>query len=129
MVAERLLLSQLLLTPPKPLEIPEEAYYIHIRSRDRYFAAVPVGCPISWQHAPAPERTGMLITGCGRSGTHSITTELNGAGMAAIHETPLPEHGGSVFVSWAAAGFVRSAQYWRMKRTLRLEFGEQRCRA
>ena len=53
-----------------------------------------------------------LVTGCGRSGTHAATAMLARAGLNAVHENG---HLGdnTVFVSWPAAAYERSATYWR----------------
>ena len=55
----------------------------------------------------------LLITGCGRSGTHAVAGMLNTAGIPALHEAgnlgPT-----QVLVSWPATAYVHSAVYWRV---------------
>jgi hypothetical protein len=68
--------------------------------------AVAVGCP------KVSPRT-LLITGCGRSGTHEIAKHLNAAGIHANHEVPLPKDPTTILVSWPAIAAVQSRKFWR----------------
>ena len=55
----------------------------------------------------------LLITGCGRSGTHAINEALNKNGIGSIHEMGALPNSTTVLVAWMLTGPAYSAQYWR----------------
>ena len=66
----------------------------------------------------APPR--LLVTGCGRSGTHAVMGMLETAGLPVIHENVSAllaprTNPYAVFVSWPMLAYVRSRQYWGEK--------------
>ena len=57
----------------------------------------------------------LLVTGCGRSGTHEVASQLKAAGMDVIHEQPLPRDSATALVSWPAAAALRSLAFWGLR--------------
>ena len=86
--------------------------------------AVLSGLPAAWKASPSTPlgchdstNVRLLITGCGRSGTHAVTGMLQQAGMHAVHEFGReqlkPANWTTALVSWQGAAYLHSAQYWR----------------
>ena len=58
------------------------------------------------------EHSHLLVTSCGRSGTHAIASALTQAGIDAIHEKKGTVRNSTVIVAWMGTGPAFSSQYW-----------------